>query len=85
VTNDVDVLHLEGVSATRRELGDAWDVTVWVEAPRDIRLQRGLKRDGHAARPLWERWMADEDRWVASERPRDRCDFIFDGTAGLPA
>jgi hypothetical protein len=85
VPSDTDVLILEGVSATRSELGDPWDVTIWVEAPRDTRLQRGLEREGDAALPLWQKWMAEEDRWVASERPADRCDFIFDGTAGLPA
>jgi len=84
VTSDVDVLILEGVSVARSELGDPWDVTVWVEAPRDTRLHRGLERDGDAALPLWEKWMAEEDSWVASERPATRCDFIFDGTAGLP-
>jgi uridine kinase len=84
VPNDTDVLVLEGVSATRSELGDPWDVTVWVDAPRDIRLRRGLERDGDASLPLWDRWMAEEDRWVASQRPANRCDFIFDGMAGLP-
>lgn len=81
VRSDVLVLILEGVSATRSELGNPWHAKVWVEAPRDIRLQRGLARDGERARPLWETWMAAEDTWVASERPATRCDFIFDGTS----
>jgi uridine kinase len=85
VPKDTDVLVLEGVSATRSELGAPWDVTVWVDAPRDTRLQRGLERDGSGALPLWDKWMADEDSWGALERPADRCDFIFDGTAGSPA
>jgi uridine kinase len=85
VPSQTDVLIVEGVSATRRELGNPWDITVWVEAPPDIRLRRGLERDGEAALPLWERWTAEEDAWVASEVPANSCDFIFDGTTGLRA
>lgn len=81
--SDVHVLILEGVQATTREPGNPWHATVWVEAPRDIRLQRGLSRDGEPARPLWEEWMAAEDSWVASEQPSTQCDFIVDGTRAL--
>ena len=76
---EVAVLIAEGVSVTRSELGVAWDVTVWVEAPRDLRMRRGLERDGDAARPLWERWMKEEDKWIAAERPEDRSDFRYEG------
>src|SRR5271169_4355907 len=30
---------VEGVSSTRTELGNPWDLTVWVDAPEDVRLR----------------------------------------------
>ena len=39
-----------------------YDVRVWVEAPYDVRLARGVERDGEDARGTWvERWMPMED------------------------
>ena len=77
-------LILEGVSSTRLDLGDAWDVTVWVEAPRQVRLTRGLERDGESSRHLWDQWMAAEEEWIAATCPMDRCDFVVDGSSSPP-
>jgi uridine kinase len=41
---------VEGVSCTRRELADLYDLRVWVDCPRELRLARGIRRDGEAAR-----------------------------------
>ena len=40
------VVVVEGVSSTRREVTAPWDLTIWVEAPEDVRLARALERDG---------------------------------------
>jgi uridine kinase len=40
------VVVVEGVGATRRELGHPWHLTIWVAVPADLRLQRGVERDG---------------------------------------
>ncbi|HET7482396.1 MAG TPA: AAA family ATPase [Actinomycetota bacterium] len=74
------VVIVEGVSSTRERLGHPWDVTVWVEAPRELRLDRGVARDGEAMRATWvEEWMPQEDRYVEREHPRDRADFVVRG------
>lgn len=74
------VVIAEGVSVTRTELGDPWDVTVWVEAPYDLRLERGVERDGEAMRETWtNHWMPEEDRYVREERPHERADFVVLG------
>ena len=74
------VVIVEGVSATRQDLSDRWDLTVWVSTPRDLRLERGLARDGDAMRRQWlDVWMPEEDAYVAGERPAERADFIVDG------
>ena len=74
-------LIVEGVSSTRRELGTYWDVAIWVEAPYDVRLRRGVARDGEALRARWtDVWMPEEAEYVAAERPDLRADVVADGT-----
>ncbi|MFD9627597.1 hypothetical protein [Peribacillus muralis] len=51
--------------STRKELARHYDFTIWVECPRDQRLERGLERDGEEARQMWEHnWMIQEDYYV---------------------
>lgn len=74
------VVIVEGVSATRSELGDPWDVKVWVECPHDIRLGRGVQRDGESMRDTWVNvWMPQEDRYVQDQHPRERADVVIRG------
>ena len=75
----VGVLILEGVSASRAAVRDRLYVTVWVETPRHIRLDRGLARDGADSIALWEQWMAAEDRHFATEHTREHADFVVSG------
>lgn len=75
------VVVVEGVSATRAEAGVPWDLTVWVDAPRDVRLARALERDGSALMHRWLRdWMPSEEAYAARERPHERVDLLVDGT-----
>jgi len=73
------VLVVEGCGSARRAADDVAALRVWVEAPREERLARGLARDGEAARDHWLAWMADEDRHFARERTRERADVRVDG------
>ena len=77
-----EIVIVEGVSATRTELGDYWDLTVWVETPRAQRLSRGVQRDGEAFRSQWtDVWMPEEDRYIAAQHPEQRADLIIEGSA----
>lgn len=74
------VVLVEGVSSMRGQLGDPWDVTVWVEAPYDLRLERGIQRDGEAMRTAWvDEWMPQEEAYVSKQSPQERADFIILG------
>lgn len=75
------VTIIEGVSASRREWADLLCFSIWVDTPRDERLRRGLDRDGAAARPLWEGWMASEDAFFALDRPWERADAVVSGSS----
>jgi uridine kinase len=75
------VVVIEGVCALHRMFRDAYQVRVWVEAPRDLRLARGLARDGEDAREVWERhWMPSEDRYVERDDPIPSAHVIVDGS-----
>jgi uridine kinase len=78
------VVIVEGIYASRLEIAGLYDLLVWVECPRELRLTRGLARDGEHARGQWERdWMPAEDRYVAEHRPHERAHVVIDGTSGL--
>lgn len=71
---------VEGVCALHRMFRDAYDVRVWVDAPYETRLARGVARDGEAARTTWvERWMPMEDRYVERDDPVACAHLIVDG------
>lgn len=75
---------IDGVTSARREVSDALTLAVWVRAPRAVRLLRGLDRDGRAARPQWNRWMAEEDAHFRSDGTIARCEILVDGTPNIP-
>jgi uridine kinase len=75
------VVVIEGVCALHRLLRDAYDVRVWVEAPRELCLARGLARDGEEARSLWEeQWRPAEERYVERDDPVSSAHVIVDGS-----
>ncbi len=78
------IVIVEGVSATRDELGAPWLLRLWVETPRELRLRRALDRDGEAMMPVWlERWIPSEERYFAAQDPRGRADLVVSGDRGL--
>jgi uridine kinase len=77
---------IEGVCALHRDLRDAYAVRIWVDAPEDVRLERGVARDGEGARATWlEVWIPSESRYVARDRPAECAHLVVDGTAPLPS
>lgn len=76
-----DVLVVEGCGAAQRA-ADRWaSLRVWVQAPAEIRMRRGVARDGAAMRPQWVRWMALEAEHFSRERTRERAELRVDGAA----
>lgn len=70
------VLVIEGVGTARR--GAPVSFTVWVEAPREVRMARVLKRDGPGLEQRWVEWFAAEERWFAEDGTRRRADAVLD-------
>jgi uridine kinase len=80
----VDTLVLEGVGSGAAAYDELITLLVWVEAPQDLRLERGVARDGPEVLPEWLRWAEQEDRVFTRERTRQRADVLVDGTGGNP-
>jgi len=75
------LIVVEGVCALHRMFREDYDLRIWVEAPREVRLARGVARDGEAARATWENvWMPREDRYVAQDDPISAAELIVDGS-----
>jgi uridine kinase len=75
---------IEGVGATRSAWADRLAIRVWVDTPRELRLQRGLDRDGADMAEFWQWWMAAEDLYVRADGPIERADLVVDGTPSVP-
>lgn len=76
---------VEGVFCLHAHLRDAYTYTIFCRATPQVRLRRGLERDGERARQRWlEEWMPAEDTYVAQERPDAAADLVIDTSAGTP-
>jgi len=74
---------LEGVTCTRRAAADSLAFRIWVEAPGDLRLDRGMGRDGETHRQRWLDWMAEEQQFFTDDGTRARADLRIDGNPSI--
>lgn len=75
------VAIVEGVTTLRTDLRKFWNVPIWVDCPRDLRLERGIARDGESMRSKWvDSWMPGEDKYFERERPSEHAGYWFDGS-----
>ena len=74
------IVLVEGVTCTRSDSVGKLAYAVWVDAPEEERLRRGIERDGEGHRGLWNRWMDEESRFFASDHTRERANLTVPGT-----
>ena len=78
------VLIIEGVGAGRREAAHLVDALIWVQSDRREAERRSLAGVGQpggprAGRDLRE-WMAEEEPFLADQKPWERADLVVAGT-----
>lgn len=78
------VLVVEGVGSGCRAAAPYLALLAWIEAPLELRMARGVARDGEAYRPHWERWARQETELFAAEDTRGRADVLIDGAPAIP-
>lgn len=71
---------LEGIGSGRRAITDRLSFLVWVETAAEVRLRRGLDRDGLESLTDWQTWMAAEDGFFAADRTPERADATVTGS-----
>ncbi|MDC0980260.1 AAA family ATPase [Bdellovibrionales bacterium] len=70
---------IEGVSSCRKEFRPFISFGIYIDTDREIRLQRGLERDGHKALEQWKKWMAEEDAHFEHDLPENFVDLVISG------
>jgi hypothetical protein len=78
------VLIVEGVGAGRSNVSHLIDALVWVQVDQEEAERRSLARVGQPGGPRtvghYREWMAEEEPFVAVERPWDRADLLVAGS-----
>lgn len=77
-----DVLVVEGVGAGARRLDESVSLLLWVEAPAEVRVCRGVERDGAEVLSRWRAWMQHEEVEHARERTRAAAGLRINGDPG---
>lgn len=70
------LLVIEGVGSGAAAYDDLRTALAWVDAPHEVRMRRGIERDGEAFRPHWEKWAAAETEHFARDQTAVRADII---------
>ncbi len=76
------VVILEGCASASRRVRARASLVVWIEAPVDVRLRRGLDRDGEAMTEPWQAWQRHEAAHFAADGTRAAADVLVDGSTG---
>jgi uridine kinase len=73
------IVIIEGCFSIRKELSQQYDILIWVDSPREFRLERGETRDGNCNRHMWENvWLPTEDGYVEMQEPSQYADIIIE-------
>jgi uridine kinase len=84
VPSTVDLLIVEGVTACDRDAANWQSLRLWVETSNEVRLHRGIERDGEPLRDHWLEWMRWERDHFAEQTTRSRAHVIVDGAPTVP-
>lgn len=82
-----DIMILEGVSSLRKEFREYLSLSIFVDTPIEICLQRGFERDrgqdgksDDEIKHMWQQWYEKEEIYIARDNPKEFADIVLDGT-----
>lgn len=79
-----EVLLVEGVTAAAKPWRPRLSCSVYVDADPELRLQRGIRRDGEALRAEWLEWRRHEKLHFAKDGTILHANLVVDGTPTAP-
>lgn len=79
------IVVIEGVITLHDLLEKYYDFKIWIECSAETGFQRGLKRDRDVygvdtAKDWKEKWMPEEEKAIAEQKPQEKADYILDNT-----
>lgn len=81
------IMILEGVSSLRKEFREYLSLSIFVDTPIEICLQRGFERDkgqdgksDDEIKQMWQQWYEKEEIYIARDKPIEFADLVVDGT-----
>ncbi len=72
------IMIFEGLTSSRLAIANQLTMAIFVEAPRDVMLRRGLKRDGDGMRERWLQSHRQQEEWFEEDNTRWRAEVIVD-------
>jgi uridine kinase len=74
------VVLIDGVCALDQRFRDYQALRIWVNTPADVRLTRGVARDGEESREKWvNQWFPNERAYVERDQPMQCAHMIING------
>jgi len=78
VPHDATII-VEGVWSMQEAFKDFYDYCIWLEAPTETRMERGVLRDGEAMRQVWEQeFVPIDERYREAQKPQLRANCVVD-------
>lgn len=81
------IMILEGVSSSRKEFAKYISLSIYVDTPKEVCLQRGFERDkgqdgksDQEIRDIWAEWYEDEEKFYEQDGAKDRAEVVINGT-----
>ncbi len=70
---------VEGVWSFQKMFVDYYDYRIWMEAPADVRLERGVAREGEKWRQVWvDEWIPIDEYYQQTYQPQLQADCVVD-------
>ena len=74
-----EIVIVVGVYTLQKRFRKYYDFTIWVDAPRDVRIKRMIEREGEAVAREWQqKWLPREERYLEVERPDKQASVVLD-------
>ena len=73
-----NLLIVEGSGSLSRQSRELAQLSVWIEAPRDVRRARWEARDAGRFDDFWGIWQAQEDHFFETEKSSNLADWIIE-------